>query len=181
MGYWGSHPMAGDAPLDAVDLLKDLLFTPEEQAFEPDPNDPDEPAWGPGWDGEELAKRLNERLPEVVAWIEASASRPGDRFTADDRFVLPFLMAEHGLRTADQALSARIKAMIGDGGARRRRYTDEDFARGKGPRVHAERLHASWDAFMAGSEPDDPGDVGLMATIATHLAGEPSPQQPGEG
>lgn len=155
MGYWDSHPMAGDSPMDALYGLTDLLFTEEEQDKDFHYND-------------ELYKtRLTEKLREAT----------GLTFYRDQQFILPFKVAELGIQIQDEILSHTIKKMIGDGGASDRGYDskpsnqENNYNDFQSPYDYARCLYDLWEAGMKGDfDLSKIGrGVGLFEKIDLHL------------
>ncbi|AEO93486.1 gp227 [Bacillus phage G] len=137
MGYWGHHPLSGDAPLDALYDLDELLFTPKELLN-----------YELRYNAEEYSKRLKEKLSQAIM-IE---------YYDDHEFVLPFKIVELKIRIEDEILSRKVKNMIKDGGAAYRGYNvnkmkstkENNYNNLKTPYDFACQLYDLWDSLMSG-------------------------------
>lgn len=139
MGYWSTHPLAGDAPSDVRDRLLGPLDSEEGFHFQ--------------LPKEQVGAWISEHLPGLLAQIESEEA-------PEDFFVLPFIVAEHRVRIADAALSEKIREMIGDGGAKARGYEEASTASAENnwngfaePGDYAAQLYALWPELMAGTVP----------------------------
>lgn len=135
MGYWDSHPMAGDLPMDAEYDLDGLLFTTEEIKKELQ------------YDQIEFERRFRLKLEEASEV----------KFYQKQNYVLPFKMVEYEIRTNDSVLSQKIKDMIGDGGAVCRNYPidvesnkENGYNNFESPYDYARHLYDIWDDLMSG-------------------------------
>lgn len=134
MGYWDTHPMAGDLPMDAEYALTDLLFSNEERDA------------ALHHDSTFYKERLTQKAEEA-SHID---------FFEGQNYVLPFKVAELGIRISDKALSEKIKSMIGDGGASDRGYPLADSSATNNynefvsPYDYACALYDQWDKGMDG-------------------------------
>lgn len=140
MGFWSSHPMAGDGPLDAKDELDCLLFSEEEI---------DNNLY---LDEDVYKERLLAHLEEAI-----NLDYPDGQ-----TFVLPFTIAELQICITDKRLSDVIKEMIGDGGNLLRGFppvqaVSSDYKlmynNFQTPLDHANYLRDLWDDLMEGNIP----------------------------
>jgi len=187
MGYWSVHPMGGDAPSDYRYKIVDALFAEEEQEYDLH------------WNKEVYKIRLEAHLAEVADLVymqnaihfdftDVSRTKEGFDFenvlqtpyVENCSFVVPYEVIAYQIRISDKQLSAKIKEMIGDGGAANRQYqipkeSDHDFPTRENkwnglqtPFDHARMLHDLWDDIMLGNLSFDAvkEDSGLFAALA---------------
>lgn len=162
MGYWSSHPMSGDAPLDFKDNLDYLLFSEEEI---------EQKVY---FNLDVYKERLENRLKEAMkldytrkvtqyTFPQSEENGPGNRYLEDASFVLPFTVVECQLRILDPVISQTLKEMIKDGGARTRTYSipevgspeyptrENEYNQLESPFDYAIQLYENWEGLMNGS------------------------------
>lgn len=111
MGYWGNHPMAGDAPLDAISILECYAF--EEAGINRDED----------VDATEIKNAIeNVKYNLIDEGTELLIEE--DKYFEDFSFVIPFIFLNYDIRFPKDKIDTLIN-LLGDGGASRRGY-DED-------------------------------------------------------
>jgi hypothetical protein len=159
MGYWSKHPMGGDMPLDCeANYVFEQIFTKEELDSDIEMNE----------------ENYSPRLIKHLSTIEMN--------DPDYAFIIPFRVMEFEIQIEDPELRAKIKEMIGDGGAQERGYNvpepgDVDFPTAQNgynsfqsPFDYAQQLRDIWDDVMTGVKPfgEAQPDHGLFAVLANH-------------
>lgn len=130
MGYWDTHPLAGDEPEDSILTL----------AQEFDLDDATDP-------------RFRACIAEICSSV-AGVTRLMGLLAKCQYFVLPFLLAHLHIRIADREAIGLLKELIGDGGAEFRGYSgNETDALRRTPLYYAEMLDHYWEGLMSGAVP----------------------------
>jgi hypothetical protein len=165
MGYWSTHPMGGDGPLDDQDKLIDYITI---KCFKPNIKRKFDTMHYQHKDYEKLNKKyityITENLPELITYCEE----------LENSFVLPYLIAEYKIQIKDKELSNAVKSLIYDGGGAERGYDEDDT---DSPQAHAQHLRNCWDGLMAGTKAftEDLFDGGLFAAIFRNIEDNDKP------
>ena len=160
MGYWSTHPMAGDTPLDYRNNIDFGIYTEDEwYATCEDPS---------LISREEIKNRWEKKLPKFIEIFEGEEK--------EGSFVLPFEVVAYQIIIKDKNLSERVKNMIGDGGAKDRGYDcpvsnkENNYNDFKSPNDYACQLRNNWDDLMDGkiSFESLEREVSLIETMVKH-------------
>jgi hypothetical protein len=149
MGYWSTHPMGGDSPLDKQaefwNIIDFDVYDVEDEGMSNEDIQ------------KEIQKRVDKKLPELIEHFEE----------CELGFVLPFTLVEWGVKIADKELSDQVKGLICDGGGGERGY-DEDEE--DSPQAYAKQLEQNWDKIMQGEiDVQDFLDKGLMYQLISKI------------
>lgn len=182
MGYWSTHPMGGDTPLDYQAELEEIIGLSGDE------------------EKEEYKEKIMEKLQELAdvtftrdafhydfSKAEITQTKEGMEvknlvstpYEENCGFVVPFTIAELGIQISDEVLSRKLKNMIGDGGAANREYDipnkgskeypikENNWNNLETPFDYARQLYDLWDDLMKGNVSFDvlSQDKGLFAAI----------------
>jgi len=137
MNFWSKHPLDGEMPLEAKEMLEELIFNEDEL---------DDYLFV---DEEIYRERLLERMNDAIQFS----------YPFNQSFVLPFLIARLEMRIEDVELANKVKSMIGDGGAAMRGHSclqavgkqyKQHYNNFASPLDYANQLRDMWDALMLG-------------------------------
>jgi len=182
MGYWSTHPMGGDTPLDYQAKLEGIIGLSGDEEKEEYK--------------EEVTKKLqdlanvnftrdafhydfsNANITQTKEGMEVEnlVSTP---YKENCNFVVPFTLAELEIQVSDELLSRKFKQMIGDGGAANREYDlpelnskeyptkENNWNDLQTPFDYARQLYDLWDELMKGTVSFEvlSQDKGLFAAI----------------
>ena len=149
MGYWSTHPLGGDQPLDAQ------LYFYEELGIE---------ALFRKYDDKECSKKEKEKRKEdflktLSKALETKLDKAlEDEYVKDYAFIIPYTVAQHGLLIKNRNLAERLKNLIGDGGAYNRGYEikesniENGYNEFQSPSDFASQLKDNWEDIVLTGE-----------------------------
>lgn len=170
MGYWSTHPLGGDAPMDMTSYINEFIYKQEGGKLE---NDSDWRTYLDNVFTNEFNVTVTNFLKDTqkLSLLTESVEN-GTLDDGDSKFVLPFMICEKMIVIEDKNLSNKIKNLIGDGGSSSRGYTKDDE---DSPLKFARLLHDNWEKLQEVNYKDPIMDIildnpGLFDVIAENIS-----------
>lgn len=155
MGYWCAHPLSGDAPLEAINFLMNS-FDMEEIYSQ--------------WANEEFTRDTKTYIKFVKEFKEALYRGEVDvalegYFVSRYPFVIPYAIAEFGVKLEDENLVTELKMLIKDGGSKERGYEakesnkENNYNDFQSPNDFACQLRDNWENIVLHGKVDYQKDI----------------------
>lgn len=121
MGYWSTHPMGGDSPLDVRCYIGDYI----QNLMKQDGIIPEEENYFNNKDNGYITKYLNLYKTNLVNNF-MDYIKEEEPYYKNYGFVVPFVLLEFEIRFDNEDEIKKLKELVADGGGYERGYCDEE-------------------------------------------------------